>query len=76
MKREERCKKQLDHAVFKEVMWRQNAKIQWAKEGDKTDSDRKNGIKFDQRLEIDGGCFVEDENGIEKEILVFQESLF
>ncbi|KAH9769914.1 Regulator of nonsense transcripts 1-like [Citrus sinensis] len=34
------------------------------------------GRSFINRLEIDGGCFVEDENGIEKEILKFFRNLY
>lgn len=34
------------------------------------------GRSFINGLEIDGGCSVEDENGIEKEILKFFRNLY
>lgn len=69
---------QFDHAVFKEeVMWRQKVKIQWAKEWDTNSNQIKGrmGWSLGNKLKINGGCFIEDENGIEKEILEFFNNL-
>lgn len=64
------------------VMWRQKSKIQWAKEGHTNSRffhqmvKGRMGRSLINGLEIDGGGFVEYENGIEKVILEFFKNLY